>query len=47
MSVVLDLVQFADDGSSSAMKSFKTFLGSQDGTITDDEAINKYAEYKL
>jgi hypothetical protein len=37
----------ADDGSSPAMMSFKTFLGSQDDTITDDEAIKKYAEYKL
>merc|ERR1719500_1118323 len=29
------------------MMSFKAFLGSQDDTITDEEAIKKYAEYKL
>ena len=29
------------------MMSFKTFLGTQDDTISDEEAIKKYAEYKL
>ncbi len=36
-----------DDGMQPAMMSFKAFLGSQDDTITDEEAIKKYAEYKL
>merc|ERR1719188_164890 len=35
------------DGVQPAMMSFKAFLGSQDDTITDEEAIKKYAEYKL
>ena len=35
------------DGTQPAMMSFKTFLGTQDDTISDEEAIKKYAEYKL
>ena len=35
------------DGSQPAMMSFKTFLATQDDTISDEEAIKKYAEYKL
>lgn len=30
-----------------AMMSFKAFLQSQDDTITDEEAMAKYNEYKL
>lgn len=30
-----------------AMMSFKSFLAQQDDTITDEEAIAKYNEYKL
>ena len=30
-----------------AMMSFKSFLGTQDDNISDDEAIRKYNEYKL
>ena len=29
------------------MMSFEAFLSNQDDTITDEEAIKKYAEYKL
>ena len=29
------------------MMSFKTYLSTQDDTITDEDAIKKYAEYKL
>lgn len=29
-----------------AMQTFKAFLASQDDNITDDEAIQKYNEYK-
>ena len=36
-----------DDSGQPTMMSFKAFLGSQDDTITDEEAIKKYAEYKL
>lgn len=35
------------DGTQPTMMSFKTFLGTQDDTISDEEAIKKYAEYKL
>jgi len=35
------------DGTLPSMMSFKTFLGTQDDTISDEEAIKKYAEYKL
>ena len=34
------------DGTQPTMMSFKTFLGTQDDTISDEEAIKKYAEYK-
>ena len=37
----------SSDGTQPAMMSFKTFLGTQDDTISDEEAIKKYAEYKL
>merc|ERR1712228_643117 len=37
----------ASDGTQPTMMSFKTFLGTQDDTISDEEAIKKYAEYKL
>ena len=37
----------ASDGTQPAMMSFKTFLATQDDTISDEEAIKKYAEYKL
>jgi len=29
------------------MMSFKAFLGTQEDTITDEEAIKRYNEYKL
>ena len=37
----------SSDGTQPTMMSFKTFLGTQDDTISDEEAIKKYAEYKL
>merc|ERR1719337_262048 len=37
----------SSDGTQPAMMSFKTFLGTQDDTISDEEAIKKYAEFKL
>ena len=36
-----------DDGVQPPMMSFKAFLGTQDDSISDEEAIKKYAEYKL
>jgi len=35
------------DGVQPVMMSFKAFLGTQDDSISDEEAIKKYAEYKL
>ena len=29
------------------MKSFKAFLAAHDDSISDEEAVKKYAEYKL
>ena len=37
----------ADDSVQPPMMSFKAYLTTQDDTITDEEAIKKYAEYKL
>ena len=35
------------EGFQPAMMSFKAFLQTQDDQISDEEAIRKYAEYKL
>ena len=35
------------DGVQPVMMSFKAFLATQDDSISDEEAIKKYAEYKL
>ena len=35
------------EGFQPPMMSFKAFLATQDDTITDEDAIKKYAEYKL
>jgi len=35
------------DGVQPVMMSFKLFLGTQDDSISDDDAVKKYAEYKL
>ena len=35
------------DGVQPSLMSFKAFLGTQDDSISDEEAIKKYAEYKL
>merc|ERR1712203_1292066 len=37
----------SSDGTQPTMMSFKTFLGTQDDTISDEEAVKKYAEYKM
>merc|ERR1712088_884319 len=37
----------SSDGTQPTMMSFKAFLGTQDDSISDEEAIKKYAEYKL
>merc|ERR1719509_23822 len=37
----------SEGGFQPLMMSFKNFLSTQDDTITDEEAIKKYAEYKL
>ena len=29
------------------MMSFKSFLGTQDDSISDEDAVKKYAEYKM
>jgi len=36
-----------DDGFQPSMMSFKAFLETQDDSITDEEALSKYGEYKL
>jgi hypothetical protein len=36
-----------DDGFQPSMMSFKAFLDTQDDSITDEEALTKYGEYKL
>ena len=35
------------EGSAPLMMSFKAFLATQDDTISDEDAIKKYADYKL
>ena len=35
------------DGVQPVMMSFKSFLGTQDDSISDEDAVKKYAEYKL
>ena len=40
-------VKLAKLGNNLWLNVFKTFLGTQDDTISDEEAIKKYAEYKL
>ena len=35
------------EGFQPAMMTFKAFLATQDDTITDDEAMRKYGEYKM
>ena len=35
------------DGVQPVMMSFKAFLGTQDDSISDEDAVKKYAEYKL
>ncbi|XP_059079220.1 serrate RNA effector molecule homolog isoform X2 [Tigriopus californicus] len=39
--------QHQDDSVQPPMMSFKAYLATQDDSITDDEAIKKYADYKL
>ena len=35
------------DGVQPLMMSFKSYLGTQDDSISDEDAVKKYAEYKL
>ena len=35
------------DGVQPVMMSFKSFLGTQDDSISDEDAVKKYAEYKM
>lgn len=35
------------DGVQPVMMTFKAFLGTQDDSISDEDAVKKYAEYKL